>query len=516
MSARQLAGVAGVGLLVVAAAVLPGVAGRASQLDGGSGDLAAAELSLSPLPPAPVCPGPETLVVPDGAQPVAPPAPVGFRAVAVPSRAGDRFAAAPLAPAVPPGWTPEPLRDPGGVYGPGLALVAGGTTDRAGAWSAGADSPSTSPDAPVGGLQVTLARTGDLRGLSARTCAEAGTHAWLVGGGSGSGRRARLLLANPAPGPAVVDVRLHGPAGPLAAPGTSALVVPAHGERALLLDALAPGQDRFAVEVVARSGRVLPTLYDSRLDGLAPAGTDDLVASAAPATRQLIPGLALEAGAAGTEPAGAVQVLAPGREDAVVRVRLLGQDGVVRPEQALVTVPAGGVAELPLRGVPAGVYTADVTADVPVVAAALVRRPAARPGARAPSELAWAPSATPLRAATAVALPADEAIRSRIALSAAGSGGGRAELTTFGRDGSGTVRTVRLRPDRSTVLSVPSDARGVLLRAVEGEVVAALVLTAADPAGELVSVAGLVAPAPARQGPVRAVQDRRPGLSPVP
>jgi hypothetical protein len=47
-------------------------------------------------------------------------------------------------------------------------------------------------------------------------------------------------------------------------------------------------------------------------------------------------------------------------------------------------------------------------------------------------------------------------------------------------------------------------------------VVAALVLNAADPAGDLVSVAGLAAPAPARQGPVRAVQDRRPGLSPVP
>jgi hypothetical protein len=117
-----------------------------------------------------------------------------------------------------------------------------------------------------------------------------------------------------------------------------------------------------------------------------------------------------------------------------------------------------------------------------------------------------------LRAPAAVALPGVPAVRVR--LSVAAPGGGRAELTIFGADGSATVRTVSPAPDAAAVVPLPAAARGVLVRPVAGDVVAALVLTAADRSGELVSVVGVAAPPPARSGPVRAVEDRWVGLSP--
>ncbi len=141
--------------------------------------------------------------------------------------------------------------------------------------------------------QVTLARAGDLRGLVTGACPTAVTDAWLVGGGTVPGRRGRLLLANPTPAPAVVDVFVSGPSGPVPLPTARGLVVAPGRVRAVLLDALAPGLERLAVHVVARSGRIAPVLHDSYLRGATPAGVDDVVAAAAPSRHAVVPGVVL-------------------------------------------------------------------------------------------------------------------------------------------------------------------------------------------------------------------------------
>ncbi len=148
------------------------------------------------------------------------------------------------------------------------------------------------------------------------------------------GRRARLLLANPTPAPAVVDVRLAGPKGPVDVPSGRGLVVAPGRVRAVLLDAAAPGLGQLAVHVVARSGRVTSLLHDSWLRGAVPAGTDDVLPSAAPSRHVVVPGVVVLPGGAAR-----LRVAATGSDDAVVRYHLLGPAGDVAAAQARASSP---------------------------------------------------------------------------------------------------------------------------------------------------------------------------------
>src|SRR5690606_426684 len=76
---------------------------------------------------------------------------------------------------------------------------------------------------------------GDLRGLAVTGCAEPTSSAWLVGGATTLGRTTLLLLANPTPVEAEVEVEMWGDAGPISAPGMTGIAVPASGQRVLAL-----------------------------------------------------------------------------------------------------------------------------------------------------------------------------------------------------------------------------------------------------------------------------------------
>ena len=77
---------------------------------------------------------------------------------------------------------------------------------------------------------------------------------------------------------------LYGPDGPIDAPGRprrrrSRRAV----RRCALLDALAPGTERFAVHVHARQGRIAAAVRDQQVDGLTPLGADWVPAARPPA-----------------------------------------------------------------------------------------------------------------------------------------------------------------------------------------------------------------------------------------
>lgn len=404
-------------LAVVAAAVaIAGEAGVMPPPGGGSG--AGAPRTTVPvhrgLPPA-VCPGPETLLAPAGAAPLAPGGVVRLRALLATDQAGG--------PAEATAWL-RPLATGGGLAGrlagrlraeDGDAGITQGALDRAGATvlSVPVSTPdSTASSLPeIAALQSTVATTGDIHGLVATGCSAAGSDLWLVGGGSLTGRRGRLLLTNPSSTAAVtVDVTVHGPSGVVPAPAGQGIVLPAGGQAALLLDALAPGLPAAVVHVRARSGRVVGTLHDSLVRGLVPGGADDVPLATGPATRQVVAGLLVQhaVGSTGASPAGhdaasreaaataagatAVRVAVPGRDEAIVRVRLMGPAGLTDlGAGGVATVPSGAVADIPVTGVPNGVYAALVQSDVPVVAGAIVGR--ASPG----STLAGTPRIRPGR-----------------------------------------------------------------------------------------------------------------------
>lgn len=452
----------------------------------------ATRLAIPAATPTLVCPGPETEVVPAGARPVPAPGPFTVTALAA---GADGATLRPLADGA--GGTPltgvRDVRVLARAGDPGGALQLAPAPAPAPA----ASGPARPGAARLAAVQVTLARAGDLRGLAAAACTAAGADAWLVGGATTAGRRARLLLANPTPAPAVVDVRLAGPAGPVDVPSARGLVVAPGKVRAVFLDALAPGLAQLAVHVVARSGRVTALLHDSWLSGAVPAGTDDTTRTAPPSRHVVVPGVVVV-------PRGTarLRVASTGRSDAVVRYRVVGADGDVLPAvPGVVTVPAGGVAEVSLRWLRPGAYTVLLDADAPVVAGAVLTAagPPAGPLATVAADLAWTGGTDALRGETAAAVPrpvdsrggvvTDAPTTARLLLTG-GSAAATVELREVDTAGR-ALRTLTVAvPAGHTVGAslTPATAGYVLTVPARTPVHGALVVTVPDRSGLLLTV----------------------------
>jgi len=497
---------------------------------------AAVTLPATGIAAVPVCPGPETLLAPAGGAAVPPPGPVVVGSV-VAEHPQTLFSAEPASPsgsAALGQLAGSPLTS----VGAGLGLL---TLPRTLAGPVRLETVRGASLPALSSVQLSLGRSGDLRGLAAMACPTASTQAWLVGGGTQLGRRGRLLLANPAATPAVVDVSVLGPKGPLLAPAGTGVVLAPGGETVLLIDALAPGLDTLAVHVQARTGRVVATLHDTYVRGLTPGGVDDVTPAAPAARRQLVPGISIAPppgaslpATAGDPGAVAVRVANPGRAEAVIRVHLLGDGGEVEVPGGVLTVPAETVRDVPLTQVPAGAYTAVVDADSAVVAGALVGRTV--PGGQAvgtraalgvavpPSELAWAASTEPLSGAAVVALPVVPGAAKKpvpvsavLSLAAPATAPGSAEVVEIGADGR-NLATHRLTVPTATGAeqALTSAAVAVLVRplAGSGPLVAAVMLQVQDAAGPMVSVI------PVRSGPTglgaqpSVIADPRTGLTP--
>ncbi len=517
-------------VLVVAALLVGGAVVAQAHPGPAPATRARQTLAIPATSPVMVCPGPETLVVPAGGVPVAVPGPVVVAGVLSRSGTGSQGYGATFS-------TLPPLADGGaGQSSAASALTAG----QAGVWlgSSTRTAPggvrldlTRPPEQAVPGdrqptvaaaVQASLGRTGDLRGLAATTCGPAGSQAWLVGGGTGTGQRARLVLANPTVSPTVLDIAVHGPDGPVSTPSGQGQVVPAGGVVALFVDALAPGVSELALHLTARSGRFVATLHDTVVRGVTTGGVDDVGPAAAPSRRQVLPGVVYVS--PGT---AAVRIAVPGRGAAVVRVRLAGPDGVVDLPGGVVTVAAGAVASVPVTGVDDGTYSALVEADVPVVAGAVMSRvepggeiagtPAAVGRTVPPADRAWAASGQALRGAVAIAVPrlpnvsGVGPVSSSMVFSTA-RGGARFWLREVAADGSvGVARRVSLAAERTEVLALGSTTSAVLVTppgapGTGGPLFAALLLQTADASGPMISVVP-IRPGPRAQGPAPTVAE---------
>jgi hypothetical protein len=221
----------------------------------------------------------------------------------------------------------------------------------------------------VAASQVTRSTDVAMRGLAGTDCALSGTEFWFVGSGAQVGQRGRVYLTNAEAAPALVDITLYGPDGPVDAPDGEGIAVAAGEQEVRLLDALAPGTELFGVSVTARQGRISAAVRDQQVDGLTPLGADWLPAASAPAREVVVPGV----------PAGAgdrlLQVVAPGDSDAIVRVRLVGEAGGFAPTGLeVIEVPARSVAEVDLAAAAGGeAVTVELESDTPVTAGVLSR-----------------------------------------------------------------------------------------------------------------------------------------------
>ena len=235
--------------------------------------------------------------------------------------------------------------------------------------------PVDGEPARVAGATSSVVTDGDLRGLTAASCARPSADVWLVGGSTELESTADLVVVNPGATAADITVELWGPSGAVdLANGASFLVAPGE-QRVVALPGVAAEQRRLAVRVSAAGGQVSAYLQDSLLDGFTPRGTDLVTAGTGPATTQVVPGLTLIETDVDAADAGALRLLAPGEEGATASVRLLGPDGDVGlPGAEAVELAPGEVTDLSLGGLAPGAYTAVVESTAPVVAGAMLAR----------------------------------------------------------------------------------------------------------------------------------------------
>jgi len=235
--------------------------------------------------------------------------------------------------------------------------------------------PVDGAPARVAGATASVVTDGDLRGLSAASCAPPAADLWLVGGSTELESSADLVVVNPGATAADVTVQLWGPSGAADLAGGGSFLVAPGDQRVLSLPGVAAEQRRIVVRVTAAGGQVSAYLQDSLLDGFTPRGTDLVTAGTGPATTQTVPGLRLEETDVDAPDAGALRLLVPGEEGATVSVRLLGPDGEVPlPGAEDLELAPGEVTDLSLGGLATGSYTALVTATRPVVAGAVIAR----------------------------------------------------------------------------------------------------------------------------------------------
>jgi hypothetical protein len=343
---------------------------------------------------------------------------------------------------------------PGGLTVSALGSGAGSTLgSRRSPGSLRLDAPRHSPPVTIqatGGLAPGMTATmlgradrGHLRGLAATTCVPPGTDFWFVGSGSAVGQRGRLYLSNPSPAPALVDVTLFGPDGRVQAPAGRQIAVAAGGQEVRKLDALAPGVGRFALHVQVRQGRVAAAVRDQQVNGLIQKGTDWVPVAAPPARHQVLVGVPAGPGSR------SLQVMVPGDSDAIVRVRLVNEDGSSAPAGLdVIESPSHAVSQVELSGVTRGRAVAvELSSDVPIVAGVLART---NGGPTTPADIAYATSGRAL---------SDRAPGLLVVASVAGAAPTRVlVLAAAGRRAHVVLEPLGGDPGKRTVVDVPAQS----------------------------------------------------------
>ncbi|MBN2176649.1 MAG: hypothetical protein JW722_03225 [Demequinaceae bacterium] len=218
------------------------------------------------------------------------------------------------------------------------------------------------------GVQVERVGHGDLSGLAAATCSRPAKDAWLVGGSTRLGSSARLVLVNPSDVTTEVVATVYGPTGQV--DQTIIVSMGAETSESILIEGVAAELATLVVHVEADGAGVVAAIQDSRLNGFLPAGSEWVVAGAAPSTRLVIPAVG-PGDPEGIDGSATIRLMAP--EGATASLTLISDAGVqpwpgVRNMRLEAGIPIDIDVPASLRSV------VIVEADQPVVAAAITRK----------------------------------------------------------------------------------------------------------------------------------------------
>jgi hypothetical protein len=322
----------------------------------------------------------------------------------------------------------------------------GGTSSAPSVVSTPPTAQDSETPAFVSAAQAELVREGDFVGLAAAGCDVANGDSWLAGGSTAVGRTTLISLTNPTEVPATVDLDLFGEDGPILAPGTSGIIVPANGQRVLPLAGFQPGIVSPVVHVTSTGGQVSATLQQVIVRGLLPGGVDIVASVPELSTTAVIPGVlvtdldAVQALRRGGDPQfddveTAMRVFSPaGDTGGTVSLSVdVIPEGAQTGASFTLDIEAGRVTDVPIQQLATGSYTIHVSASEPVVASARVTSAL---GER--TDFAWFSSAPLLEESAQVTA----APRSGSVLHLANTAATEAVVTVSALDGASSTLTI--------------------------------------------------------------------------
>ncbi len=212
---------------------------------------------------------------------------------------------------------------------------------------------------------TTTSFTGDWFGSA--ICSVGGADQWFVGGSAGITSTSRLDLINSGLSDAIVELTIYTSKP---TPIHSTISVKANSDKAISLDALAPGESSLVIHALTRSGRVSSFLFDQQHKGLKALGMDYVNPITAPSTSLVIPAVTNSPGKKNSI-SHFLRILAPGNLDASFKVTIHSSEGDFTPlgfDQR--TLAHGKVFDLPLPSLTESTpFALELTSDQPIVAA---------------------------------------------------------------------------------------------------------------------------------------------------
>jgi hypothetical protein len=299
-------------------------------------------------------------------------------------------------------------------------------------------------------------------------CPEPASESWFVGAGGSVGHGSTLVVDNPRPGAAVVDIEVLGPDGKVEAPGLRGITIAGGSTRTFDLARVAPSTGELAAHVTTSRGLVSVAVTDRFTLGRIGRATREWIPDQRAASDELdLVGLP-----AGSDRA-TLLVANPGDVEAVVDLEVVGEKGPFAPKgRESLTVAPGAVGRLDVTGAldrsPASLR---LRSSTPVVAT--VRSVTGQ-------DQAYATAAAPLDGTSTFAVPA--AGSRDLVVTALGRD---ATLTVVTHAGSGRVlarRQVDVTAQTTTRVRLPVRARFAELVSPGTDAVAGLVV-ADGPAG---------------------------------
>ena len=250
--------------------------------------------------------------------------------------------------------------------------------------------------AGLAATQRLTAGSGPARGMATSACLPAAARWHFVGAGKLAVHINHLVLTNPQPGVATVDLRFFGTHGALRAAGIDGLAVAPYSVRVLDVRDLVRGQRDLSIAVRATQGRVVAAVHDRWVNDLQPAGVEWLSPAAPPGRDVVVAG-----GLAG-KGRRTLMVANPSPLEALVDVELLGPDGPFHPVGlGTLRVPPGAVLRQEISTAAEGdAVSVHIRSDQPVTAALRVRRGGGG------TDLAVVPASDGLRGPAVLSLPA--------------------------------------------------------------------------------------------------------------